>query len=123
MSMLRLCTDISQYILPVYFPYSFVTILNCTLFADSEFPKPVQIVSFLSITSTNLQNICPIVTLIRHVTLLDASKNSINKIQSLCFNNKVTLTVIKLNYSMLQYIQKFAFHKLHFFILIYQIIC
>ena len=105
-------TYISLDILPVYFPYTSVTILNCTIFAKIQLQKPLENVSFLSITSTNLQNICTLVALMRHVIVLDASKNAINKMQCHCFNNKVNLRVVKLNNNMLQCIQKFAFFQL-----------
>ena len=105
-------TYISEYTLPACFPYSFVTILNCRLFSESHLQKPFQNVTFLSITSTNLQHICAVVSLMKHIIILDVSKNAIKVIQHNCFKTKVNLRVIKLNKNMLQHIQKFAFHQL-----------
>ena len=105
-------TYISEYILPIYFPYSFVKILNCTVSAKSKLQNPFQNITFISITSTNLQNICPFASLMKHVMLFDASKNDIRVVQHNCFKNKVFLKVVKLNNNFLQHIQKSAFYHL-----------
>ena len=105
-------THISEYTLPTCFRYSFVTILNCTLFSESHLQKPFQNVTFLSITSTNLQDICVVASLMKHIIILNVSKNVIKVIQHNCFKTKVDLRVIKLNNNMLQQIDKFAFHQL-----------
>ena len=105
-------TNISVFTLPTCFPYIFVKIVNCRLFSESKLQMPFQNVTLLSITNTNLQYICQLVSLMKYVLVLDAGKNDINQIHSHCFENKVALRVVKLNSNKLQHIQKFAFHKL-----------
>ena len=56
-------THISELTMPVCFPYIFVKMLNCRLFPERHLQKPSQNITFLSITSTNLQYICPLVSL------------------------------------------------------------
>ena len=105
-------THISEYTLPACFSYRFVTIVNSRLFFEGHLQQPLQNVTFLSITSSNLQYLCPLVSLMKDVIVLDVSKNIIEVIQHNCFKNKVDLRVIKLNNNMLQHIQKHAFHQL-----------
>ena len=105
-------TEISEYTMPVCFPYSFVTILNSRLFSESYLQKTFQNVTFLSITNTHLQHICSLVSLMKQIMVLDVSKNAIKEIQHNCFTTKIDLRVIKLNNNMLKHIQKFAFHQL-----------
>ena len=106
-------TDILDYTLPVYFPYSNVAIINCRLFIKNQLIKSVRNVSFLSIIGTDLKTICPVVSTMEHVVVFDANNNSyLSRIQSHCFKNRVSLKIVKLNNNILQHIEKFAFHQL-----------
>ena len=86
--------------------------LSCTLFTEYKLKIVFQYVSFLFITNTNLKKVCDVVSLMKHIQLLDSSKNSISTIKSHCLKNKFALKVIKLHDNVLHYIQKFAFYNL-----------
>ena len=103
--------EVSEHALPIYFPYIAVTILNCKIFTAEKLKTHFKYVSSLSVTKTNLMNICPVISFMKLVKLMDVSENKIKKIRTYCFKNKVGLRVIKLNNNVLQYIEKFAFHN------------
>ena len=105
-------TYISEYTLPIYFPYISVTIINCTLSIKDTLKRAFQYVFFQSLTNTKFENICNFVSFMKQVITLDVSKNKINKMKTYCFKSKITLKVIKLNDNMLQHVEKFAFYNL-----------
>ena len=108
------CYDVNilEDTLSIHLPYIVVTMLSCTLFTEDKLKTFFQYVSFLFITNTNLKKVCDVVSLMKHIQLLDSSKNSISTIKSHCFKNKFALKVIKLHDNVLHYIQKFAFYNL-----------
>ena len=108
------CYDVNilEDTLSIHLPYIAVTMFSCTLLTEDKLKTVFQHVSFLFITNTNLKKICDVVSLIKHIQLLDSSKNSIITIKSQCFKNKFALKVIKLHNNMLHHIQKFAFYNL-----------
>ena len=105
-------TDVLEYALTFYLPYKSVTIVDCSLASDNKLKKSFQYVSFLSITNTNFENICTVVSLMKHIKILDVSRNAISKLKIYCIKNKITLAVIKLNNNRLHFIEAFAFYNL-----------
>ena len=103
--------EILEYTLSIYFPYITATLMYCSVFREDKLSKVFQYVSFLFITNSNLKKICAVISLMKHVRILDASKNAISTLKANCFKNKVALRVIKLNNNRLQHIQKFAFYN------------
>ena len=104
-------TDVSKSTLPIYFSYISVTIINSTLFTEDKLKTALLFVSFLSLTNTEFENICPVVSLMKHVITLDVSKNAISNIKTHCFKNEYGLRVIKLNFNMIQHVEKFSFYN------------
>ena len=83
----------------------------CTLLSDDKLKTVFQYVSFLSITNTNFENICGVVTFMKQVKILDVSTNAISKLKSHCIKNKIALAIIKLNKNRIQQIEHFEiFH-------------
>ena len=98
--------------MPIYLPYISVTMVYCTLFIDDRSKTVFQYVSFLSITNTNFENICGVVTFMKQAKLLDVSTNAISKVKTHCIKNKISLAVIRLNNNRIQMIEQFAFYNL-----------
>ena len=104
--------EVLEYTMPIYLPYISVTMVYCTLFIDDKLKTMFQYVSFLSITNTNFENICGVVTFMKQVKILDISTNAISKLKTHCIKNKIALAVIKLNNNRIQMIEQFAFYNL-----------
>ena len=107
------CYDINilENTLPIYFSYVTMVILNCAPFSEEQLKNTFRYIYFLSVTYTNLKNICSVVSLMNHVTVLDVNKNAVSHIKAYCFKNKINLKVIKLNNNVLQYIEQYAFYN------------
>ena len=103
--------EILEYTLSTYFPYITATLMYCSLFLEDKLKTVLQSVSFLVITNSKLKRICGIISLMKYVKILDASKNAISTLKAYCFKNKIALSVIKLNNNSLWSIQKFAFYN------------
>ncbi len=90
---------------------------------DSFFGSDVSVFLFkyaiqLTVTNTNMVKICEMARVMNNIILLDISSNSINTIESRCFEASFKLRTIKLNSNSITVVQEYAFINLALLLLL-----
>ena len=94
-------TNVLEFSFPVYFPYISVIIINYRIFTENQLRTTFQYVSYVSISETNFKDICSLISLMKYIIILEASKTEMSKIKMYCFKDKSTLKAVKLNSNMI----------------------